>query len=240
MDIEQVWEYADWTSEARNLLIGLHKFPKDSKIILILRHSHRESSDDPWKVSEFKLTPVGHEIARRFGEKLPKQRPIRLFYSFLDRCKETAQGILDGFEKKNGIGFLMNSLDVLVDFGMQPDAFFEEMTKLSLSQFLHRWKEGHYSPEIITPFNQYCQNAARIIWQNLKNSPENGIDLHVSHDLIILCYRLGWFGIAPNNYWPSFLGGFAFTINEKKIILLDHDGLKTTKIPSWWKEKIKL
>lgn len=236
MNINWIWQNVNWTQEARNLLNGLAKFPKDSKIILILRHSHREDSDDPWKVSELKLTPLGYNIAKKFGENLPKERTIRLFYSFLERCRETAQGILDGFEKVLGNGILMHNLDALVDIGMKAEIFFEEITKYSFTEFFHRWVSGLYSAEIITPFNEYCQNAASIIWKDLGNTSDKGIDIHISHDLIILSYRLGWFGLRPNNYWPSFLGGFAFTINKNKILLLDYDGLKSIEVPYWWRK----
>jgi len=238
MNIDQVWQNGKWTQEAKHLLAGLAKFPKDSKIILILRHSHREDSDDPWKLSELRLTPLGNAIARKFGEKLPKERPVRLFYSFLDRCKETAQGVLDGFENVFGNGTLMHSLDALVDFGMEAETFFEEITKYSFTEFFHRWIAGLYPPKIITPLNEYCQNSARIIWKEIDSAPDKGIDIHISHDLIILSFRLGWFGLYPNNYWPSFLGGFAFIICKNQILLLDYDGLKSLEIPFWWKLRI--
>lgn len=135
MKIEQIWQNDEWTGEARRLISGLTQFPSDSKIIIILRHSHRKHSDDPWRVSKLKLTSLGHEIARIFGENLPLERELRLFYSFLDRCKETAEDILRGFKSKGGIGFLMNNLDVLVDIGMEPDTFFTEITNHSLINF---------------------------------------------------------------------------------------------------------
>lgn len=235
MDIDSIWNKADWNQEAKNLLKALGKFPKDSKIILVLRHSHRDDSDDPWKMSKLKLTPLGHEIARKFGENLPKERTIRLFYSFLDRCKETAQDILEGFSRALGNGNLMYFINALVDFGMEAEIFFEEVTKYSFIEFFYRWIAGLYSPKIITPFSEYCRNSANEIWKYIENAPENGIDIHISHDLIILSYRLGWFGLHPNNYWPSFLGGFAFAFNNSNILLFDNNQFIKIEYPYWWK-----
>lgn len=237
MNIDEIWDRAEWNQEAKNLLVGLKKFPKNSKIILILRHSRRDDSDDPWKVSELKLTPLGHEIAKKFGEKLPKERTIRLFYSFLDRCKQTAQGILDGFNRILGRAILMQTLDTLVDIGMEAEIFFKEITKYPFTEFIYRWIAGLYSPKIITPFNEYCREAASIIWKGIENAPDKGIDIHISHDLIILCYKLGWFGLPPNDYWPSFLGGFAFTIEKNEILLFDYNGLNHVEVPYWWKKE---
>ena len=59
----------------------------------------------------------------------------------------------------------------------------------------------------------------------------------MSHDLIILSFRLGWFGLSPVDRWPSFLGGFAFTVNEDNILLFDGDKLFTVEIPYWWINK---
>ncbi|MFX1497023.1 MAG: hypothetical protein ACFFBH_05830 [Promethearchaeota archaeon] len=239
MKIEQIWQNDEWTGEARRLISGLTQFPSDSKIIIILRHSHRKHSDDPWRVSKLKLTSLGHEIARIFGENLPLERELRLFYSFLDRCKETAEDILRGFKSKGGIGFLMNNLDVLVDIGMEPDTFFTEITNHSLINFFFRWIAGLYPPEILTPFNIFCQQAAYTIWEKIEHAPNKGIDIHVSHDLIILSYKFGWFGLLPNNYWPSFLGGFAFTFNKETILLLDNNGFTSIEIPYWWKNYLR-
>ena len=208
MNVDQVWKNAKWTQESKHLLTGLVKFPKDSKIILIIRHSHRIDSDDPWKVSELKLTPLGHAIAKKFGENLPKKRFIRLYYSSLDRCKEIGQGILDGFKSVHGSGTLKHSINELVDIGMEAEFFFEEITNHSFTGFFHRWIAGLYPPQIITPLNEYCQNSAHVIWKEIEGAPDNGVDIHISHDLIILSYRLGWFGLHPNNYWPFFLRGF--------------------------------
>ena len=41
MDTEKIWKEGEWTNEARQILDGLKKFPNNSKVILLLRHSHR-------------------------------------------------------------------------------------------------------------------------------------------------------------------------------------------------------
>jgi len=39
---EKIWEQAVWVAQARQLIEGIRKFPEQSKIIMILRHSHRD------------------------------------------------------------------------------------------------------------------------------------------------------------------------------------------------------
>ncbi|MHA2283765.1 MAG: hypothetical protein ACXAC5_23220 [Promethearchaeota archaeon] len=43
MEGEHIWENADWTVQARNITEAVAKFPEASKIILVLRHSHRNN-----------------------------------------------------------------------------------------------------------------------------------------------------------------------------------------------------
>ncbi len=41
MNLDNAWETLDWTFHARKLVIGLAEFPKNSRIIVLLRHSER-------------------------------------------------------------------------------------------------------------------------------------------------------------------------------------------------------
>lgn len=235
MEDQSVWTQPKWTEEARHLIDGLNQFPEDSKIILVIRHSHRNSIETFSDMVGLRLSPLGHEIAKIFGSKLPKNKSIRVFYSPIERCKETAEDILLGFKNVSGKGILKEPLDVLYNQGEDSDYFFNEATKYPYAQFLYRWVADLYPSDKIIPFDKFCQNAANVLWNKIDEIPERNIDVHVSHDLIILSFRLGWFGLSPNGRWPSFLGGFAFTINGDNILLLDSDKLITVEIPYWWK-----
>jgi len=46
MDIVKLWNELEWTADARQIIEGLKNYPKDSKIILILRHSQRNEPRD--------------------------------------------------------------------------------------------------------------------------------------------------------------------------------------------------
>ncbi|MBY8988712.1 MAG: hypothetical protein KGD61_09680, partial [Candidatus Lokiarchaeota archaeon] len=71
MDIDKIWTEGEWTTQARQIINGLKNFPKDSKIILILRHSQREEPQSYEKIHHLKLTQEGHSIAKEFGKALP-------------------------------------------------------------------------------------------------------------------------------------------------------------------------
>ena len=85
MEGVNIWQDADWTIQARKIIEAITEFPEESKIILVLRHSHRNNPTENEKIHELKLTPQGHQIAKIFGQNLPKRRTIRLFLWLLLR-----------------------------------------------------------------------------------------------------------------------------------------------------------
>jgi broad specificity phosphatase PhoE len=235
MNVEKIWNNADWTNRAREIVNALRKFPKDSKIILVLRHSHRNEPVGSEKLHELKLTPQGHEIARKFGEELPEERPIRLYHSVVWRCQETAQDILEGFQKKSGKGEIKGSLKPLFFAGTSPKFFIEVFRDGSPIRFLYQWAAGHFSPEHIMSFQDYSKNAAKKIWNKLLNAPDNTIDIHVTHDIFLIALRYGWFGLPPTEEWVPFLGGFAFSIHDNMLNLFDSNQFLEMEAPYWWK-----
>ena len=236
MDVEKIWENRNYTTQARQMLSAIQNFPKDSKIILVVRHSHVKPKK--LKDLDYKLTSIGREIARIFGEKLPTDRPIRLFHSSVHRCQETAEKILAGFKNVGGRGELMGEFIPLFDIGATPEFMLKEITHYKPFNFFYRWMAGLYPPDKITPLQEYTQNAANLIWNKLDSALENGIDIHISHDLHVLALRFGWFGFPLRNKWMSYIGGIALVFNEDNIIVFNIDTDKSVSIdfPYWWKK----
>ncbi len=234
MDVDKIWKEADWTLEARQIIEGLRKFPTDAKIILLLRHSQRNEPELFDKDADLNLTPQGRKIAKYFGKKLPKNRIIRLFHSKADRCMETAIKIINGFKEIGGEAELKGPLLPLYRIGISFDSFSEQNKKYPILEIFHRWSAGLYSPELWTPLIPYSQEAADIMWTQVETAPENTIDIHVTHDLHLLALRFGWFGIPPNKDWISYLGGFAFSFINGRILLYYNNTFNDAEIPYWW------
>ncbi|MHA2392136.1 MAG: hypothetical protein ACXAEX_09195 [Promethearchaeota archaeon] len=240
MNVEKIWEEAEWVSHARTIISNLNKFPENSKIIMVLRHSHRNEPTIMEKVHKLRLTPQGHAIAKKFGENLPKSRPIRLFHSIIWRCQETAENIHTGFTSIGGKSEIKGNLAPLYEIGIDNRSFLDQLKYRHFSEILLRWAAGFYLPEEWTPFIQYSQNAARLIWNQLDDAPDNGIDIQVTHDWHLMTLRFGWFGLPPDKRWVHFNGGFAFRFEDDHILLLDYGELKKIEIPHWWKKKKNL
>jgi len=238
MEGVNIWENAEWTVQTRNIANVLKEFPESSKIILLLRHSHRNNPTASEKMHELKLTPLGHQIATIFGQKLPISRPIRLFHSVVERCQETAEDILAGFESVGGKGMRIGALTPLFHAGTAPKFFVNVFKNENPLKFLYRWAVGFYSPDIITPFQSYCQNAANVVWKGIKDAQKSGIDIHITHDIFLIALKYGWFGLPPDQEWVPFLGGVAFVLNENEIKLFDKDRFLSIPKPYWWNSKI--
>ena len=237
MNADKIWEQADWVTHARNIIENLDKFPVDSKLILILRHSHRNEPKPLENVNKLRLTPQGHAIAKKFGESLSKNRTIRLFHSIIWRCEETAENIHKGFQNIGGNSELKGVLKPLFDIGLQDRSYTTQFKNAHFREVLFRWSAGFYLPKEWTPFTTYCQQAARIIWNHGNNQSNRNIDIFVSHDWHVMSLRFGWFGLPPDEQWVKFLGGFAFSFEDDHILLLDHQGLRQVEIPHWWEPK---
>ena len=57
MNVEEIWQQADWASQSREIINKLNGFPANSKIILVLRHSHRNEPKPKEDMRKLRLTP---------------------------------------------------------------------------------------------------------------------------------------------------------------------------------------
>ncbi|MHA2182158.1 MAG: hypothetical protein ACXAAH_12130, partial [Promethearchaeota archaeon] len=183
-----------------------------------------------------RLTPQGHAIAKKFGEYLPLDRSIQIFYSIIWRCEETAKNIHEGFKDVGGTSEVKEALQLLQTIGIKDKQFFLNVfNNAPILDIFYRWAVDFYDPNYWTPFMEYCQSTAHVVLDQVKSSPDNGLDIFVTHDFNIMALRFGWFALLPKN-WVKFLGGFAFTIKEDHILLFDGGELKSVPIPHWWKK----
>ncbi|MFW9825038.1 MAG: histidine phosphatase family protein [Candidatus Thorarchaeota archaeon] len=237
MNINETWGNIEWTTHARKLLFGIKKFPEDSKIIILIRHSERNELKSVWDTNELLLTPDGHRIAKKLGENLPIDRFIYIFTSHATRCQETAEDILKGFLSKGGNGKIIGNLEPLYKIGVERDFFLKQIENGDLIEYLQNWINGSFPKEKAQSIMSYSINAAKIIWASLNNASKGSIYLHVTHEIPIMAFRYGWFNLLPNDKWVNFLGAIAFTLHNGKILLFDIDRFLTLEFPKWWNTK---
>lgn len=237
------WEENTWTKQASEILKGLSKFPSHLKITVILRHSQRYEpklvDEKDLKGAKMELTPLGKDLATKFGEFLPIDRPVRLFHSPRNRCKVTAEKIHQGFTKVKGKVFLIKECESLYGIGINSQSYLDEFNTYKNYQVILRYLAGVYSPDLWPPALPFIQRSGKHIWNEIESISEGGLNIFITHDFHIMIFRFGWFGLPPDERWVDYLGGFAFSILEDHILLLEHGKLIKVGIPYWWKNRKK-
>ena len=228
----EIWENSNWTSQARQIINAIGKFPDNSSLSIIMRHSHRIDTDDMQKMANLGLTDLGKELAEIFGRNLPLNRSIRLYYSIVSRCKETAESILKGFQTIGGSGEIFGAFEPLYSFGKDSDFVLKNAYKYPGDKFINRWAVGLFPEKHIKNFTNYSVQSAIDIWNQANLS--NCINIYVTHDLVVMALKYGWFGIPPGKNWVNFLGGFLMTVLKDKIHIFDDNEYRFHEIPYWF------
>ena len=236
-----LWKERPWTKQASNIVEGMDEFPTNSKVNIILRHSQRYEprlvDEKDLKGANMELTPLGQEVAKIFGESLPKERIVRLFHSPSNRCKVTAEKIYQGFKEIKGKGNLIGECNALYGIGINTQSYLDEFNRYKNYQVILRYLAGIYSPDLWPPANLFYQKSGEQIWSQIESTSEGGLNIFVTHDFHTMIFRFGWFGLPPDDRWINFLGGFAFSIMDDHILLLDYGKLIKLGIPYWWKSR---
>ena len=228
----KIWKNSDWTFQARQIIDVIAKFPEDSNLSIIMRHSHRIDTDDMQKMANLGLTSLGKGLAEVFGSNLPLDRSIRLYYSIVSRCKETADSILKGFQTIGGSGKIFGAYEPLYSFGKDSDFVLKNAYKYPGAKFINRWAAGLFPEKYIKNFTNYCIQSALDIWNQANVS--NRINIYITHDLVVMALKYGWFGIPPGKNWVNYLGGFLMAVLEDKIQFFDENESKFHEIPYWF------
>ena len=176
-------------------------------------------------------------MAKIFGESLPKERSLRLFHSPSNRCKVTAEKIYQGFNEIKGKGNLIGECNALYGIGINTQSYLDEFNRYKNYQVILRYLAGVYSPDLWPPAKLFYQKSGEQIWSQIESISEGGLNIFVTHDFHTIIFRFGWFGLPPDDRWIDFLGGFAFSIMEDHILLLDYGKLIKLGIPYWWKNR---
>jgi len=200
-----------------------------SKVSLIIRHSNRHSI--PKGVIEHRdvpLTTEGRKLAFHFGKKLPKYYSIRLYYSPIPRCRETAEYLMKGIHNNSRSAKLMGEKDFLYINLIDQREIVRILEKIGHHNFGYNWLKGKIDQEIIEPPKLVASKIIEGIITSMKKRIRNSIDIHVTHDLNILSVRDIISPIQNEKFdWPEYLDGIIATHNEDKMKLIWREISKT-------------
>ena len=214
------WKQEDWLFSAKRILTWIENMDPTQPVLLLLRHSHRDTLNDHTEMLGAGLTNLGKEVSVEMGKKLPTSRKAHFFFSIVPRCYETAEALAQGFSEIGGEIIDMDPLPTLV----RPEYTDQDVWKNlhpngeNVTDFVNRWADGEF--EGIEKFNDFTKRLMDETLRKLIASQEPVMHVHVTHDLSLMAAKrmlferpLVWQDREP------FLGGLGMTLKENNPIL---------------------
>jgi broad specificity phosphatase PhoE len=203
----------------RGRLLGLvAELGRDVDVTLLLRHSARERIADATTASAIgaQLTAAGRAQARAFGEALLPSAQVRLFYSPVPRCEETARLIADGVAARGGAATVLGpSRDLGAIFVRDPRPVMEIFAERGLRGFMAAWRRAALPAEALQALPEAGAEllASLLASRRRAAAPPPCIDVHVTHDLVILALlATAWDVDADVVPIPGYLDGAILSV----------------------------
>jgi broad specificity phosphatase PhoE len=226
-----------WAKEALELLDSGQYLRKDLSSMLFIRHSQRLDSNKWDEIKLLRLTPEGLQAAFDFGMKIPKYDEYRIYYSQVERCKETAIEIRKALQSRKANVTKCEELTILGVYLGKSDEIGKLFTR-DKKRFVNFWAANHYPTDIIEPLSDYAKKTAEIVWkihanENILN--QKHLDIFVTHDTTILGLEFGWCGVLRDTTkeWVDFLGGFWMQFYQTQIYLITRKKCFESYFPVW-------
>lgn len=187
---------------------------------LFVRHAEREPVLDLRNHEAARLTPKGHEQAREAGALLAKASSyVRVHHSPVERCGETARGLVDGVIAAGARAELICEVPALaspfvLDRNRLDDIF---VSSTSFHGFLRDWFDGKFPSDILMPRGPAALSQVKAVLEHLTH-PE-ALHVFVSHDWNILLVREEMVGHRIEDGWPHYLDGFALTVDGDELVI---------------------
>jgi broad specificity phosphatase PhoE len=194
---------------------------RDRDLILLIRHAHRERIVLPTVEAAFgaQLTERGRRQSLELGRQLEVDRPVRLFFSPVQRCEDTARCLAEGLESHGGETHVVGARPFLgARFVKDGRRMVQIFADVGLRGFVDAWARGALDPEVIEDHKQ----AGRRLLLDLvgEHLPGEGapLDIHVSHDITVLALMGLFLDLtSPEIPWPEYLDGAVLGLQRERI-----------------------
>ena len=188
--------------------------------MLCIRHGERHYSEDPRDDFKCLLTEQGKKDAHAFGEKLFKlNKKISVMKtSRIERCVQTAKGILNGAQSDSTIIYSKILGDPGVFVKDEPLAF-KTFLDLGIEPLIQKLLSGEELPGFLT-INESVMHFVEEVKNDLET--HDGIIMYVSHDAIIgaIASHLSSIPLNSDN-WITYLNGPSFYNHEENKIFME-------------------
>ncbi len=212
------WENEDWLHSAKKLIQWTSETPVKSRVMLLVRHSHREVIEDNIDQLSTELTPLGFRMSTEMGKRLPTNRRTWFYFSFVTRCYQTADQMSKGILERGGIVEDMDALEVLVAPEVSDDRFWTALQPdgENITDFVNMWVEGEFG-DMVEPFENYKERFLNDTIRKLQSSSDGSLHIHITHDLAMMAAKSILFGrLVEVSDREPFLGGIGVMMRNGK------------------------
>ena len=220
---EQAWNELEWLASARELIHWSNTTSAEEPLMLVVRHSHRETIASYDDMIGRGLTPLGHAMAKEFGRRLPPRKNVHIFHSYVPRCQETAEDIAEGIRDRSGQVDLVEASDLLVGPRVVDPQLWRKLGKdgIWVLKFVNDWSRGAFTERQIEPIEEFKRRVVREVIGKLRSAPANSMHLHVTHDLFLVAARSLLQTASASHNRPAYLGGFGVVLKLDRLVVFD-------------------
>ena len=215
------WEGEDWLHSAKKLVQWASEATPDSRLMLLVRHSHRKTIENHTAQLSTELTPLGYRMSTEMGRRLALDRKTWIFFSFVTRCYQTADEMGKGLVEKGGVVEDLDTLAVLATPEVKDQEFWNELQPdgKNITDFVNRWGDGVFE-EMVEPFDDYKGRLLNDTVERLREVPDGTMHIHITHDLALMATKRILLGRAVNiSDREPFLGGIGVMLKDRRMTL---------------------
>jgi broad specificity phosphatase PhoE len=215
------WNNEEWTFRAKQLIQWITTIDMNSPLMLLIRHSHRETLRNHEDMLSGALTSLGKSMSREMGRRIPTVRKAHFFFSIVPRCYETAVAMAEGFTEVGGEIIDMDPLPTLVRPEYTDDAVWRNLKPNgeNVTEFVNRWAAREFEGQIES-FSQFQNRLMDDTLRRLISLKENEAHIHVTHDLALMCAKRFLLdrSLTEEDREP-YLGGIAIAYIDSRLQL---------------------
>jgi hypothetical protein len=209
-----------------------------------LRHTERTSLEHGGASGDDMLsTSSGIAAAVEFGSKLPCDRRYRLYHTYVQRAKETAEAIRDGIISNRGYAEIAEVVPFRYSFDREAvNKYLNKVRKRCGSEaetsvvFTNDWLAGLVTPQsCILSSYEFAKTVADYTLRKLESATADTLEIYVSHDTYVGSVMFHWFGVPVHLDGVDFLDGFLLQLEDNGMVAWFRDKRLVLDYPHWWR-----
>lgn len=216
------WYSVEWLNSARNIVEWTKETPAGVQTVLLLRHSHRERLNNHNEMMGAGLTDLGKNTAYEMGRRLRVTGDIRILTSFISRCYETAEHLVEGLSEQ---GYTVNKIDPLPALVGPENAMDVVSRELhpdgeNVTEFVNDWANGKFDGEMES-FRSYLKKVEDSVFRDVVSAETKTTSINITHDLTLMSAKRAILGepLSRSNREP-YLGGIAIRSSDSELEIL--------------------